>query len=69
MMAKPSNPKRKDLALEVKTFTGASGKNYLVFKTLSGSFHTFEEVESKQAAKDCGAAAGKNTRGMWKSIW
>ena len=70
VMAKASKPKRKDVALEVRTFKGASGKSYLVFKTLGGSYHTFEEVESKAVAKDCGAmTGGKNTRQMWKSIW
>jgi hypothetical protein len=42
-----------------------------VFQTLGGSYHTFEEVESKAAAKDCGGSiiGGNNTRPMWKSIW
>ena len=61
--------KREGRSLEIKTFLGQDGNNYLVFRTLDGSFHTFVEVEAKQAARECGAAEGANTRQMWESIW
>jgi hypothetical protein len=70
-MPKVSKPKRKGYGLEARTFSGVSGKTYLVFRTLDGGFHTFVEVESKEAAKDWGGSSsgGKNTRQMWKSLW
>jgi hypothetical protein len=40
-----------------------------VLRTLDGSFHTFVEVEAKQAARECGATEEANTRQMWESIW
>ncbi len=66
--AVPLRPKRRGYGLEVKTFKGGSGRSYLVFRTPDGSFHVFEEVEAKAAAKDCGGK-GRNTREMWRSIW
>jgi hypothetical protein len=61
--------KREGRSLETKTFLGKDGNNYLVFRTLDGSFHTFVEVEAKQAARECGATEEANTRQMWESIW
>ena len=61
--------KREGRSLEIKTFAGQDGNHYLVLRTLDGSFHTFVEVEAKQAARECGAAEGANTRQMWESIW
>lgn len=61
--------KRASLGLDVKTFSGSSGLTYIVFRTTDGGFHTFVEVEAKEAARDCGAAEGHNTRSEWKSIW
>lgn len=64
-----SKDKRRGLGLNVKTFTGRDGRSYLVFRTPAGSFHTFVEIEAKQAARECGAKAERNTRAMWRSIW
>jgi hypothetical protein len=61
--------KREGRSLEIKTFVGKDGNSYLVLRTLDGSYHTFVEVEAKQAARECGAAEGANTRQMWESIW
>ena len=61
--------KREGRSLEIKTFVGQDGNHYLAMRTLDGSFHTFVEVEAKQAARECGAAEGANTRQMWESIW
>ena len=60
--------KRESRGLQMKTFTGKSGKSYLVFRTTKGSYHTFVEVEAKRAARDCGGK-GTNTRAIWKSVW
>jgi hypothetical protein len=67
-MTRLITPKRKGMGLQVKTFTGQSGQNYLVFRTLEGGFHVFVETDAKKAAKDCGAR-GSNTREHWKSLW
>ena len=62
--------KRDGLALGYKTFHGKSGKTYLVFKALKGSYHVFTEVEAKEAARDCGTTIKVGTpREMWKEIW
>jgi hypothetical protein len=64
--------KRLGVGLEMKTFKGMDGQNYLVFRTPRGSYHTFLEVEAKQAAGNCGVADGsprKNTRKMWETFW
>jgi hypothetical protein len=55
--------------LEIKTFVGKDENNYLVMRTLEGGFHVFVEVEAKQAARECGAAEGANTRAMWEALW
>jgi hypothetical protein len=64
--------KRIDKALQMKSFEGKDGKTYLVFHAPDGSYHTFVEVEAKQAARNCGAKEGTprpNTRKMWDSLW
>lgn len=62
-------PKKKGLGLEMKIFESLDGKHsYLVFRTLSGSFHVFVEVEAKKAALECGAERG-NQRQMWQNLW
>ncbi len=61
--------KREGFGLEMKTFEGEDGNSYLVFRTATGSFHVFMEVEAKEAARQCGATTGKNTRGMWSDVW
>jgi len=62
-------PKTHGTPLEIRSFTGKDGNQYLVFRTSKGSFHAFVEVEAKQAAKECGAEKGANTRQLWESIW
>jgi hypothetical protein len=62
-------PKPRNRALDVRTFDGADGASYVVFRTSSGSFHTFREVEAKEAARQCGAKRTGTTREMWESIW
>ncbi|HEX5703907.1 MAG TPA: hypothetical protein VFX97_11950 [Pyrinomonadaceae bacterium] len=61
--------KKKGLGLEAKTFQGKDGNSYLVFRSLDGSYHAFVEVEAKQAARECGAPEGPNTRKMWERLW
>jgi hypothetical protein len=62
--------KRAGFGLEVKSITGKSGKTYIVFKTKSGSFHVFQEIQAKDAAQDCGAQIkGRTTRQAWRDIW
>jgi hypothetical protein len=67
-----STEKRAGIAF--KTFTTAEGKNLLVFRTSSGEFHVFKEVEAKEAAKECGADLTRlgfenNTRELWDYLW
>ncbi|CAG0952688.1 hypothetical protein ANRL3_00342 [Anaerolineae bacterium] len=64
-----SKPKKQGLGLEMKTFPGKDRQNYLVFRTASGSFHVFIEVEAKEAARQCGAMSTGNTRQMWNEVW
>lgn len=61
--------KKAGLGLEMKTFAGENGDNYLVFRTNKGSFHVFKEVEAKQASRECGCKVEGNTRQMWGSLW
>jgi hypothetical protein len=62
--------KRAGFGLEVKSLVGKSGMSYIVFKTKNGAFHVFQEVEAKNAAKDCGVqTTGRNTRQAWEEIW
>jgi hypothetical protein len=55
----------------MRTFYGKDGRAYLVFKTASGSFHTFVETEAKRASIECGSSRPKTdtTRQMWSEIW
>jgi len=61
--------KKRGFGLEMRTFTGTKDESYLVFRTSSGSFHTFLEVEAKQAARACGATDEGTTRQMWERLW
>lgn len=61
-------PKLRGFGLDVRIFKGKSKRAYLVFRTGGGAYHTFLEVEAKQAARDCGAAGG-HTRQMWGKLW
>lgn len=63
--------KRKGSELQAKTFDGTDGKTYMVFRSLSGSYHAFVEVEAKEAARNCGAMgrSNANTRKLWSELW
>ena len=61
--------KRKGVGLEIKTFKGRGGKTYIVFRAQNRAFHVFQEVEAKQAARDCGSRPQGNTRVMWNELW
>jgi hypothetical protein len=65
------NQKRHGTRLEFRTFTGRDGNDYLVFRNPDGSFHTFVEVEAKEAARECEAEEddGATTQSMWESLW
>lgn len=43
----------------------AKEPRYITHDEITG----FVEVEAKQAARECGAEEGANTRQMWESIW
>lgn len=63
-------PKKQGLTLASQTFIGKDGTTFLVFKSeWDGSFHTFVEVEAKQAARACGSTVEGNTRHMWNELW
>ena len=64
-----SKQKRQGLGLEMKTFKGDEGQNYLVFRTGKGSYHVFLEVDAKEAATHCGIPRYGNTRQMWNDRW
>lgn len=57
--------------LDVRTFTGADRATYVVYRTPGNQFHTFREVEAKDAAIQCGATLSRqhDTRQMWKELW
>ena len=61
-------PKMRGLGLTIRTFQGESGTTYLVFRTKAGAFHVFSEIESKEAARDCGVKEG-TTHQMWETLW
>lgn len=61
--------KMQRFGLEIRSFTGKDGTTYIVFRTSGGSFHTFAEVEAKQAARECGATHEGATRQMWEALW
>ncbi len=65
----PIKPKKQGLGLEMKTFEGKDEKTYLVFRTKSGAYHVFQEVEAKQAARNCGALKERHARQMWNEVW
>ena len=61
--------KKRGLGLDMRSFSGKNSSSYLVFRTSSGAFHVFQEVEAKDAARQCGARDEGNTREMWKKLW
>lgn len=60
---------KRGLGLEMRSFKAKDGRGYLVFRTSSGSFHVFAEVEAKEAARQCGGPQRGNTRQMWEGLW
>jgi hypothetical protein len=40
-----SKSERRGFNLDLKSFTGKDGRSYLVFRTTTGSYHAFVEVE------------------------
>ena len=66
------NLKRNGFGLPIKTFESSDGKNtYIVFKQSDGSYHTFVEVEAKDAAMHCGSEFDREeqTRKHWDRLW
>jgi len=61
--------KKQGVNLQIRSFTGSNGKQYLVFRTPTGAYNVFAEVEAKEAARDCGCTVTGNTRKMWESLW
>jgi hypothetical protein len=61
--------KKHGVNLEMRTFDGADGITYLVFRSTGGSYHVFAEVQAKEAARRCGAKKGSTPREMWRSLW
>ncbi len=62
--------KKAGYAMEFRHFKGKTA-DYLVFRTSSGEYHVFAEVEAKTAAIDCGAVddRSRKTNDLWKAIW
>lgn len=66
------NLKKNSYCLPIKTFVSKDGKNtYIVFKQSNGSYHTFVEVEAKDAAMHCGSTLDRSsrTRDHWDKLW
>jgi len=64
--------KRKSNGIQFRTFESEDEKNtYIVFKESDGSYHTFVEVEAKDAAIHCGSTIDRkeNTRIHWNDLW
>jgi len=61
--------KRRGLGLDVRTFLAENGEAYVVFRTARDTFHTFQEVEAKEAARQCGGPLTGTTQQMWKKLW
>ena len=68
---KELKPKRRGQGIETKTFVGASGYTYIVYKTRRGAYHVFVEVEAKDAAIDVGSGLkrGVHTHDHWDDLW
>lgn len=64
--------KRKSNGIQFRTFESEDEKNtYIVSKESDGSYHTFVEVEAKDAAIHCGSTLDRNenTRSHWNDLW
>jgi hypothetical protein len=62
-------PRSLGAGLEIKTLRGRSGVSYLVFRAGEENFHVFREVDSEEAARDCGAKPSADGRDPWKALW
>jgi hypothetical protein len=68
MADKYLSPKRRDAAVEMRTFKGKE-RTYLVMK-IKSAYHVFTEVEAKNAARDCDPTFKRgNTRRIWNKLW
>jgi hypothetical protein len=71
-MKQPLRDKRAGAGVDIRTFTGQSGRTYIVFKTRRDAFHVFVETEAKAAAVDCGSGLARDeaaTRTHWERVW
>jgi hypothetical protein len=59
--------KRAGFGLRMATVEGRKG-TYLFMKGPSGGYHAFLEVAAKEAARDCGARGGGNSRQLCKQV-
>jgi hypothetical protein len=66
---KGTKGKRSGVALEMKLFRPKKARPYLVFRTSSGEFHVFQEVEAKDAARIYDPTSKGHTNTMWQKIW
>jgi hypothetical protein len=46
-----SKSERRGFNLDRKSFTGKDGRSYLVFRTTTGSYHAFVEVEGRDPSR------------------
>ena len=61
--------KKRGFELGMRSFRGKNGGSFLVFRTSRDSFHVFQEVEAKDAARKCGSTVKGHTSSMWKRLW
>jgi len=54
--------------VEFKVIKGKT-KTYLFVRQSDGAYFAFPAVPAKDAARDCGASEGGNTRQMCKQVW
>lgn len=56
---------------DIRTFESKDGKNTYVVLKQGKSYHTFVEVEAKDAAIECGSKLERNaiTRQHWNVLW
>jgi len=62
---------RSDLNFRIFETKSSPRARYLVFRLPDGSYHSFVEVEAKEAAIKCGATndRNRNTRRLWDELW
>lgn len=56
-----------DCSLNLATRKGTNG-DYLFMKDASGAYHTFVEIQTKPALRDCGGKVTGNTRQSAKAL-